>query len=276
MGYGRVNETSPEKSVLPPYPLIGPDDPPPFTIFNAESTARVLFVSDHSGRAFPASMNQLGLADWVLDKHVTWDIGSGDVARALAEQFDAALVSANYSRLVIDTNRQPDDPTVCTARSEGIAIPGNIDLVDAERAARFESFYDPYHAAIEAQLDAIRARGVVPALIAVHSCRPVFDSVVRPRHIGVLWDKDPRIAVPLLERLEAMEQVCVGDNEPYSGRDPHDYTIDHHGEAARIPHVSIEVRQDLIDTKEGARHWATLLGDVLADILAPDELYTLL
>jgi predicted N-formylglutamate amidohydrolase len=256
--------------------LIGPDDPPPFTVFNPQGGARVLFVSDHGGRAFPKAMEQLGLADWVLEKHVAWDIGSGDVAERLASHFDAALVRASYSRLVIDTNRAPDDPTLCTPLGEGIAIPGNMDMTDADRAARRRAFYDPYHDAIEQRLTALRNQGVVPALIAIHSCTPVFDQVVRPWHIGILWDKDPRLAVPLLERLGAMADLCVGDNEPYSGRDPHDYTMDHHGEAARIPHVSIEVRQDLIDTPEGASRWAGILAEALTPILADDALYSLL
>jgi predicted N-formylglutamate amidohydrolase len=258
------------------FPLIGPHDPPPYSTFNGDGAAQVLFVCDHSGRAFPEHLQQLGLADWVLEKHVAWDIGSGDVARRLATRFDAPLISANYSRLVIDTNRPPDAPTLCTPLSEGIAIPGNIDLDDTARAARRASFFDPYHAAVDARLESMQANGTVPALIAIHSCTPVFDRVVRPWHIGVLWDKDPRIAVPLLERLDAVDDVCVGDNEPYSGRHPHDYTMDHHGEAGRIPHVSIEVRQDLIDSAEGAERWAGVLGDALEEILADDGLYALL
>ena len=258
------------------YPLIGPNDPPPYSTFNGEGAARVLFVCDHSGRAFPEHLQQLGLADWVLEKHVAWDIGSGDVAQRLARRFDASLISANYSRLVVDTNRPPDDLTLCTPLSEGIAIPGNMDMGDADREARRVTFFDPYHAAIDARLELMQARGRVPALIAIHSCTPVFDQVVRPWHIGVLWDKDPRIAVPLLERLDALDGVCVGDNEPYSGRHPHDFTMDHHGEAGRIAHVSIEVRQDLIDSAAGADRWARVLGDALEDILEDDGLYRLL
>lgn len=255
---------------------LDPGDPPPYTIYNEQSEAKILFVCDHSGRAFPARLGQLGLADWVLEKHVAWDIGSGDVAHNLATRFGAPLICANYSRLVIDNNRNPQDPSVCITLSEGIAIPGNMDMSPVEREKRFESVFDPYHAAIEGQLGIMRGRGIVPALIAIHSCTPVFDQVVRPWHIGVLWDKDPRIAVPLLDALGAMDDICIGDNEPYSGRDPHDYTIDHHAEAARIPHVSIEVRQDLIDTPEGAERWAGVLGDALEDILAGDALYSLL
>lgn len=256
--------------------LIGPEDPAPFSVFNPDGTAKVLFVSDHSGRAIPKHMQQLGLADWVMDKHVAWDIGSGDVARHLAEHFDATLISANYSRLVIDTNRPPQDPTLCIPLSEGIAIPGNMDLTDTDIANRRAAFFDPYHKAIDTQLDSLTERGFTPAIIAIHSCTPVFDQIVRPWHVGILWDKDPRIAVPLLAHFDATPEVCVGDNEPYSGKDPHDYTMDHHGEGRRLPHVSIELRQDLIDTPEGARHWAGVLADALDSILADETLYTLL
>lgn len=256
--------------------LLSPDDPEPFTLFNASGTARVLFVSDHSGRAFPRALNRLGLDDWVLDRHVAWDIGSGDVVRRLSAAFDAPLVHNNYSRLVVDTNRHPDDPTACPSIGDGIAIPGNIELPAEARAARLAAIHRPYHEAIEAQLNRFRSRGITPAIIAIHSCTPVFNEVVRPWHIGVLWDKDPRIAVPLMENLRAVDGLFVGDNEPYSGRHPHDYTMDYHGEAGRIPHVSIEVRQDLIDTPAGAHRWAGILAAALRPVLEDEALYTLL
>jgi predicted N-formylglutamate amidohydrolase len=255
--------------------LLGPDDPPPFTHYNVSGSAPVLFVCDHSGRAFPGRLARLGLDDWVLERHVAWDIGSGDVARRLADDFDAPLIANNYSRLVVDTNRYPDDPTLCSPLSDGIAIPGNIDLSGQQRGERMAAIYHPYHRAIEAQLDAFRKRGITPAIIAIHSCTPVFNEIVRPWQFGVLWDKDPRIARPLLERLDAIDGIFVGDNEPYSGRDPHDYTMDYHGEAARLPHVSIEVRQDLIDTRAGAEKWADILAAALRPILADKNLYCL-
>lgn len=254
--------------------LLGPEDPPPFTVHNEDGTAPVLFVNDHGGRAIPTCLGQLGLADWVLEEHVAWDIGSLDLALHLAERFDAPLVGANYSRLVIDTNRPPDDPTLCPALSGGIAVPGNAELTEGDRARRRAALFDPYHAAIDRQLARMGARGPAPAVIAIHTCTPVFDRVVRPWHVGVLWDVDPRIARPLLDALGAREGICAGDNEPYSGRHPHDFTMDHHGEAAGLPHVSIEVRQDLVDTPDGAARWARILGDVLAPILADDALYT--
>jgi predicted N-formylglutamate amidohydrolase len=66
----------------------------------------------------------------------------------------------------------------------------------------------------------------------------------------------------------------IGDNEPYSGRHPADYTIDHHAESRGIPHVSIEVRQDLISDADGVEHWALVLHDALRETLADPGLYS--
>jgi predicted N-formylglutamate amidohydrolase len=68
-------------------------------------------------------------------------------------------------------------------------------------------------------------------------------------------------------------EINVGDNEPYSGKHAADYTIDHHAETAGLPHVSIETRQDLVDTEDGAEYWANILDESLRDILADAGLY---
>lgn len=256
------------------YPLIGPDDPPPYSFHNPEGSANVLVVCDHASRAFPKGMDQLGLADWVLERHVAWDIGSDTLGRVLADRLNAPAILAGYSRLIVDLNRQLDDPTAFIKVSDGIAIPGNLELTDFERERRIKSFFEPYHNAVTAKLTEFRERGITPALLSIHSCTPVFDRYVRRWHIGVLWDKDHRIARPMLERLVKLDDICVGDNEPYSGRHPHDFTIDFHAEPAGIPHVGIEIRQDLIDTDEGAEKWAGILADVLEPILADEALYT--
>lgn len=258
------------------YPLIGPGDPPPYMTYNDHGSARVLLVADHASPFFPEGMNQLGLADWVLERHVAWDIGSDKLTRSLADELDARAVLAGFSRLIVDPNRKLDDPTAFIEVSDGIAIPGNMGLDDEQKALRVRSFFRPYHEAITARLERFGSRGFVPALISVHTCTPVFDRIVRPWQIGVMWDRDPRIAVPLMQRLRRMEGVCIGDNEPYSGRHPHDFTIDYHAEPDGLPHVGIEVRQDLVSDEAGARRWAAVLADALRPILARDSLYSAL
>ena len=178
---------------------------------------------------------------------------------------------------MVDLNRSLEDRTLIPEVSDNIPIPGNQGLTRQQRALRIHCFYTPYRAAIDTMLHRYRERGIVPAFISIHSFTPqLADKQQRPWHIGLMWDKDPRIPVPLLARLRAHSQsINVGDNEPYSGKHVADYTIDHHAEAAGLPHVSIETRQDLIDTEEGAEYWATVLDESLHDILADPGLYRL-
>jgi predicted N-formylglutamate amidohydrolase len=258
---------------VPCYPLIEAGDAPPYLTYNDKGSAPVLLVADHASPFFPAAMNQLGLADWVLDRHVTWDIGSDQLTRHLADLLDAPAILAGFSRLIIDPNRQLDDPTAFVEISDGISIPGNRALSAEQKALRIQSFFEPYHGAIARRLGEFSANGIVPALISVHTCTPVFAEFIRPWHIGVMWDKDPRIAQPMMEKLRKVEGVCFGDNEPYSGRHSHDFTIDHHAESVGLAHVGIEVRQDLVRENEGARKWAGILAAALKDVLADETLY---
>ncbi|MEJ8566761.1 N-formylglutamate amidohydrolase [Elongatibacter sediminis] len=255
------------------YPLVEPGDSPPWFHYNTKGSANVLIVADHASPYFPAAMNRLGLAEWVLERHVAWDIGSADLARFLSDRLSAPALLAGFSRLIVDPNRQLHDPTAFIEVSDGIAIPGNQGLSDADKELRIQSFFRPYHDAIERRLDAFDSAGTVPVLLSIHTCTPVFSQVVRPWHVGVMWDRDPRVAVPMIEQLRRVEGVCVGDNEPYSGRHPYDYTIDFHAERRGLPHVGVEVRQDLVGTRAGAKKWAGILGDALETILADPELY---
>ena len=253
-------------------PLIGPGEPPPFRVLNPQGRARVLVVCDHASRRIPAALNDLGLDELALGRHIASDIGAGDVAEALSARLDAPAVLAGYSRLVIDCNRGLKDPTSILAVSDGEFVPGNQGLGDAERAERVRQFFRPYHDAIRRRLQGFERRGIVPAFIAVHSFTPIFKKVRRPWQIGILWDTDPRIPVPLIDTLRE-QGITVGDNEPYSGKAPADHTVDHHAEGGGLPHVSIEIRQDLVDHPEGVQRWTRILGDALERILADENLY---
>ncbi|MEA1888245.1 MAG: N-formylglutamate amidohydrolase [Pseudomonadota bacterium] len=254
--------------------LIAADEPPAISTLNEQGQAKVLLVGDHVSNLIPGSLKQLGLEDWVLQEHVTYDIGTRKLLTHLVDHLDARAVMAGYSRLVIDLNRSLEDASVMPEASDNIPIPGNQGLSAEDRNRRIHSFYTPYRAAIDHALHGFRQRDIVPALIAIHSFTPQMAGFERPWHIGLLWDKDPRIPLQLLQRLRAHpEAINVGDNEPYSGKHPADYTIDHHAEAAGLPHVSIEVRQDLINTEAGAEKWATILAEALTGILADPDLY---
>lgn len=254
--------------------LIGPNDPPPVSIINEQGTGRLLLVGDHVSNTIPAAMDNLGLEEMILQQHVAYDIGTRQVLHYLSQQLNAPAVLAGYSRLLVDLNRSPEDPTLIPEQSDTVAIPGNQGLTREEKAQRVHSFYLPYRAAIDRHLLHFRRRGIVPAFICIHSFTPEMAGQTRPWQIGLMWDKDPRIALPLLKSLRAHPNgIIVGDNLPYSGKHQADYTIDHHAESTGLPHIAIEIRQDLIATEEKAVQWGRILSESLRDILADPTLY---
>lgn len=252
--------------------LLSPGDPPTVEILNRDGACRAILICDHASRAVPAVLANLGLDEAALVRHIAWDIGVADVTRRLARRLDAVAVLSGYSRLVIDCNRRLGDPTSIAQESDGVPVPGNRGLSATERSARADACFHPYHAAIAGVLDGRRRAGLVPALVSMHSFTPVMAGFERPWHIGILWNRDPRLAEPLLAGLRAEPDLCVGDNEPYSGRDEHGYSIHAHGEGRGLPYALIELRQDLIDTHHGAGAWADRLARVLVAILGEADL----
>lgn len=224
---------------------------------------RVIFVCDHAARALPQPYGTLGLDDAALTTHIAYDIGAAEVTRALAQAFAAPAVLARWSRLLIDLNRGPDDPTLVMQLSDGRIIPGNRNISSPETNSRLANFHAPYHAAIEAEIARSRTTGAVPAVISIHSFTPVWKGRARPWEIGVLWDRDPRLASPLLARLGRAGFV-VGDNQPYSGELEND-CLYRHGTMNGLPHVLIEIRQDLIATKSAQMAFALRLKPIIVD-----------
>lgn len=236
-------------------------DPPSFRVLNAQGRAPAVLICDHASRAVPAAMNNLGLPDDELLRHIGWDPGTAAITERLAQSLDAPAVFSGVSRLVIDCNRRPDDPTLICEVSDGTIVPGNRNLDAAERERRLNKYFHPYHAAIEDTMEAARERVPEPALLSIHSFTPRMrvKGMDRPWHIGVVWDRDGRLAQPLLKALRDEGDLVVGDNEPYSGKDHSGYSIFAHGQNKGLHHVMIEVRQDLVSDEAGIREWSVRL-----------------
>jgi predicted N-formylglutamate amidohydrolase len=67
----------------------------------------------------------------------------------------------------------------------------------------------------------------------------------------------------MLELLRAEGDLIVGDNAPYAITGDSDYTVPVHGEARGLPHVEIEIRQDLIADDGRQAAWAARLTRLL-------------
>lgn len=243
-----------------------------FEIINPDGDPRFLFLCEHASNALPERYGTLGLDAGQLERHIGWDIGAAEVTRHLSGTFHAPAVLALYSRLLIDLNREPVDPTLIMQLSDGAIIPGNRVIDDKERAFRLRHFFEPYHAAIESEIDRALEAGQVPLLVSVHSFTEAWKSKPRPWHIGLLWDRDDRAIKPLKEILERNEGMVIGDNQPYQGSLKGDclYT---HGTTRGLPHVLFEIRQDLIGDPDGAAKWAGVLETALSELLSHGHIW---
>ncbi len=231
-----------------------------------------IVLVDHASNAIPPEYEGLGLPAAELERHIAYDIGAGPLGRLVAERFRAPALLTCFSRLLIDPNRGEDDPTLIMRLSDGAVVPGNARIDAAEAERRLARFYRPYHAAVERLLDKMLAAGRPPAILAIHSYTPVWKGARRPWHAGILWDRDPRLAVPLLNGLQAEHGLRVGDNEPYLGWLKND-TMYRHGSERGLAHALLEVRNDLIASPAGVLEWADRLEPILREILADPDLY---
>ena len=250
--------------------LLMADDPAPFQIINPGGTSPFLLLGDHAGNLVPRTLNALGLPEAELARHIGWDIGIAELGGMLAEALDAVFVRQTYSRLVIDSNRDPARVDAMPAVSDLTVITGNQGLSEADRAARIAGVHAPYQAAIAAEIARRDAAGVATILVSLHSFTPLMHGagqngggVQRPRQVGVLHHLgDTSFAHALLAALRADPALTVGDNEPYS-MDTIDYTIPLHAYPARRRYAEIEVRQDLIGTTAGCAEWTERLAGAL-------------
>ena len=247
--------------------LLAPDEPGPVRVINPGAASPVLLVCDHASNFIPRALRDLGLDHASLGRHVAWDIGAAQVTERLAQQLEATAILSNFSRLVVDPNRAPADPSPIPPVSDDVTTPANQALTSAAREARLATFFRPYHAALTAEFARRDARGEITVVLSIHSFTPATAGVARPWEIGILWNEDGRLALPVMEALR-LQGVPVGDNEPYSGRDHHGYTTHTHADAAGLPNLLVELRQDLIDTHRGAVAWADRLAAILQACLS--------
>lgn len=248
--------------------LLGADDPAVYTIHRPQGASPFLLLADHAGQQVPRALAALGLPQAELDRHIGWDIGIAGTTRALAQRLDAWAIEQTYSRLLIDCNRPLASPTLITETSDGTVVPGNAALTAAQRQQRIDAIHAPYHARINAELDARRDAARPTLLVMMHSFTPVMNGVQRPWHAGVLYHQDTRFAHPLLRALGAEGDLVVGDNQPYSVTPSSDYAVPVHGEGRGLVHVELEIRQDLIADEAGQQAWAERLARLFSGLQA--------
>ncbi|MEP3276771.1 MAG: N-formylglutamate amidohydrolase [Stappiaceae bacterium] len=243
------------------------DDPfQPVELIEGDWSRGLVLLCDHASNGLPSKYGSLGLPAEELARHIGYDIGTADLTRMLARALGIPAVMTTFSRLLIDPNRGEDDPTLVMRLSDGAVIPGNAYIDKEEIDYRLQHFYRPYHQAVTTALATATTAGPGPAVVSIHSFTANWRGWPRPWHAGVLWDKDPRLAVPLIEALGKDPDLIVGDNEPYLGALKND-TMYRHASSAGLAHALLEIRQDLIGDPAGVAAWCEKLVPILLDLL---------
>lgn len=232
-------------------------------IENADAKGRVVLVCEHASNAFPAPWGDLGLGEAERRAHIAWDPGALDVARGLMRQLDAVLVHAPVSRLIYDCNRAPDMAGAMPAKSEIYDIPGNAALSAAERLARTEAVYLPFHDALHALLMRRIALGLRPVVVTIHSFTPVYFGRPRAVEFGVIHDADPALAVAIRDAAARMTRLNAALNAPYSAADDVTHTLRVQATPYGLPNAMLEIRNDLIADAAAAEAMAGLLAPVI-------------
>jgi predicted N-formylglutamate amidohydrolase len=244
--------------------LLATDEPAACVTLGEPGVTPFLLVCDHAGNRVPRRLGTLGVPDSERQRHIAWDIGAAGVVRHMMARLGGLAILQTYSRLVIDCNRSPTVESSIPTISEDTAIPGNLNLSAADRAARVAEIFQPYHDRIAAELDRRQTAQIPTALVAIHSFTPVYRGVARPWHVGLLYNRDDRLARPMMELLNREGGLVVGDNQPYAVSDESDYTIPVHAERRGLPYGEIEIRQDLIADEAGQSLWAERIARLLA------------
>jgi predicted N-formylglutamate amidohydrolase len=233
--------------------------------------AGVVILCDHASNALPPAYGNLGLPASDFERHIAYDIGAAWLARKLADLLNAPAALSTFSRLLIDPNRGADDPTLVMRLSDGAIVPSNAGVDEGEIARRRDLYWRPYRETCARLIETMSATGRQPVVLSIHSFTPAWRGNPRPWKVGVLWDMDPRVPEPLLSALARESDLqpadeLVGDNEPYDGALAGD-TIDDVATSRGLANALIEVRQDLIVTREAAETWAERLARIMAPIL---------
>ena len=240
----------------------------PFEVINATGRAPLVIACDHASNAVPPEIGSLDVSDADMRRHIAWDIGAAAITRHLSAAFDAPAILCGTSRLVIDCNRKPRDPTLIPLTSDGTAVPGNAGLAPEQRSHRISAYFDAYHDACRETIAARCAGGGRPLFLAVHSMTDRMKGKFRPWEIALSSNENRRATDPALALLRKIDGIVAGDNEPYDMNVDEDYSTPEHALSRGLDYLQVEFRQDLVATPAGQKRFAEIFAPAIAAAIA--------
>jgi N-formylglutamate deformylase len=192
----------------------------------------------HTGTDIPDALAPRFVSAWLARRDADWWI---DRLYDFAEQLDASIVRTTMSRSVIDVNRDPGGVSLypgqattelCpTTTFDGEPLYRTGQAPDeAEIAERRTRWFDPYHAALAAELARLRSDHARVVLYDCHSIRShiprLFDGELPQFNIGT---NDGVTCDPTLAEAVQREAAASGLSLVVNGRFRGGYTTRHHG-----------------------------------------------
>lgn len=225
---------------------------------------RFVLTCEHASAAVPAEYQNLGLPERELNRHIARDKGTAEVCRFIAGRLGCAAFLGKYSRLLIDLNRRIGEDELILQESDKTLIPRNLNISEAEKKKRIETFYNPYYAAINGYLDEQIKHGVKPVLFSIHSYTPQLrGGSYRPWQAGVLYHQPAAFATYLYKNLVQTPKL-VGENVPYDLRQYNTGAAIICGESRGLDYALIEIRDDEFNNLSvGAEEWGQMLADLM-------------
>jgi predicted N-formylglutamate amidohydrolase len=105
-------------------------------------------------------------------------------------------------------------------------------------------------------------------LITVHSFTPVYFGQSRSVELGVIHDANPALAQAVLHEAQAQTNLDARLNDPYSAADGVTHTLALQATPMGLPHVMLELRNDLIADEEAQIAMAATLAPMLRTAIA--------
>jgi len=245
--------------------------------------------SPHSGATYPREFDHAPARSVVRraeDTHVAtlWRAAPSFGATLLEARFPRAFIDANRSLDDIDTDlladRWPQAVAPSRKAEQGIGLVWRVaapgvpmyarKLASAEVIARIDRYWRPYHAELDAILDARHRRFGAVWHINCHSMPAVGDALAddpgRDRADFVLGDRDGTTCEPrfLLMVADTLRQLGyeVAINDPYKGVE----IVRRHGHPAQNRHsLQMEIKRTLYmdeETLEPNAGFAVLEADL--------------
>lgn len=238
---------------------------PAVELINPEAPSPVLLICEHASNFFPNYFGTLGLSDEVQLSHIAWDPGALAVTTQLSAILNATAIVGRISRLVYDCNRPPEAIDAVPERSEIFDVPGNKGLSAEQYQERVDACFTPFSEMVERT---IKWRKAPRALVTIHSFTPVYRGVQRDTEVGILHDKDARLADAMLAMASDFDILKFDRNKPYGPQDGVTYTLKKHGVENGLLNVMVEIRNDLIETPDQQKDIANVLSKMIVRSLA--------